>query len=158
MQIKIERGDGSYLSEIARIEQESLNQPLTEDKLEQLIYGMGAGIIVAKFEEKVIAYLAYQEAGEKIFIICSILVSKEHRRKKVGTKLVNKFIKEFSKKQVNTLISEFNLELQLFFKAIGFVAVEIYPDFFGEDHAAYHFVSLKEKERKEFQDSICRGK
>jgi ribosomal protein S18 acetylase RimI-like enzyme len=158
MQVKIERGDTSCLKDISKIEEESLENPLTEDKLEQLIYGMGAGILVAKYGKKTIGYLAYQEAEneekEKLFVICSILVRKEYRRKKIATKLVDQ-LKEISRNQANVLISELNLELQLFFKAIGFVAVEIYSEFFGDKHDAYHFIYLKEKDRKEFQDSLC---
>lgn len=122
---------------ILEIESESFEHPWSEEDFlrclrQRMVIGM-----VAEIHDRVVGYEIH-EAHKTTIDLLNIAVDPEYRRQRIGTQLLQKLISKLSPRgrKIGLMITESNLDGQLFFRELGFRAKSVAPDFFertGED-------------------------
>lgn len=81
---------------------------------------------VATFESDIVGCILYKITKSKI-ILNHISTHPDHRKQKIASRLIFSLINKLSKHRntIRTEVSEYNLEAQMFFKNVGFKAIEI---------------------------------
>lgn len=104
------------------------------------------GIVVEHKKTKaVVGYLMFQMLDQE-FKIINMAVHPKYRLQSHGRHLVEYLQKRlnseaaFTKKRVNFVCSDLNLDCHLFLKATGFRATKVIHNHFGPSHDGYEFV------------------
>lgn len=90
--------------------------------------------LVAECNGKIAGFIIFESKITKLNII-KIAVHPEYRLRRIGTALVQKLIKKIyrgSKIRIMLKLNEKNLEAQLFFRFLGFRAIDILKNFYDE--------------------------
>lgn len=90
------------IKRVLEIEEESFNDPYPKNILID-IYNLGAGFLVAQRNNIIVGYIIFWIKSENEGHIISIAVDKKHRRKGIGTKIVNTAIKILQKYNINKI-------------------------------------------------------
>ncbi|PTD94653.1 ribosomal-protein-alanine N-acetyltransferase [archaeon SCG-AAA382B04] len=93
---------------------------------------------VAKENGEVIGYILGGKINQKEFKLISLAVQPQHQGKKVGTKLLKKFLKNIKKEHpylISLEVRKSNQKAKKFYKKFGFKEVRKKPDYYqnGED-------------------------
>lgn len=102
------------------------------------------GVVVER-TKKVVGYMMFQMCDEK-FKIVNIAIDSQYRLQGYGKNLIYYLQKRLtdesalSKKKIEYIASDRNLDFHLFSKRVGFKAIKIVSNHFGPNHHGYHFV------------------
>lgn len=103
-------------------------------------------ILVAEFNSKVLGYVVYELTKNSVEIE-RIAVDPSYRQYGVGSALINR-IKERvlneSRKTINVKVEESNLDAQLFFKNLSFMAVKILRNYYQNPVEDCYLMSYKD--------------
>lgn len=90
--IKIERMKEEHLDELSEIEKESFSEPWSKESLRDELDNKNAYFIVAKQDEKVVAYVGLYNICSEGYIT-NIVVRKDYRGKSIGSELMLNILK-----------------------------------------------------------------
>lgn len=98
---------------------------LTEKDLDKMIKKSSVVIQVAESDEKMLGFMAYEVSRVSKIKMLHLLVDEPYRRKGVGRYLVDLLASKLQgrRNKVETYVSEYNLNAQLFLRSMGFKAV-----------------------------------
>lgn len=136
------------IGRVLEIEEESFKDPYPVNILID-IYNLGAGFLVAEHDNIIVGYIIFWIRYEDEGHIISIAVDEEHRRKDVGTQLVEAALKIF--KRYN--IGQIKLEVRIsnkgaidFYKDNGFIEKEVLKDYYEDyEDAVLMDIDLSDK-------------
>lgn len=121
--IKIRKASAKRdLARIVEIEEASFDDPYDAETLEDDLNQC----YVATVDGKIAGYVYFgEDDADYVMCIDNIAVAPEFRRRGVGTSLI-KFVKRVSEdmRAVETVVREYNLDAQLFFRKQGFSWVQ----------------------------------
>jgi len=127
------------LPEVLAIETESFGHPWTEAELLQILRQRNCLGLVAEIGHRVAGFVIYEVAADHI-CIHNLAVAMSRRGQGAGTALIGEIIKKLgARRRIVADVSEYNLEAQLFFRAVGFRATEILRRHYEGGHDAYQF-------------------
>lgn len=126
------------MPEVLQIEQDSHDYPWTEEDFLHCLRQRNCIGMVAEIGEQVVGFMIYELHKIRLHIL-NFAVHPAHRRRRVGSQMVQKLISKLSSHRRNCItleIRETSLESQLFFRTVGFCATSVLRDHFedtGED-------------------------
>jgi len=154
--ISIRRACQKHCKQISKIESESFPTPWTLAEISKFIKDEDVLAFVAETEEEeIVGYMYITRDGPDYYEIINIAVKEEYRRKKVATQMVEQLKKAVFTKANNGLLQaiivDYNLQAHLFFKDLGFRAVQILTDHYDSDNDnqayVFEFMHFKGKAR-----------
>jgi len=142
------------LYEIIKIETEAFDFPWCEDDFIRVLRQRNAICMVAEVCELVAGFMLY-EMHQKHLHVLNFAVRHDLRRRGIGTLLANKLKSKLSpsrRRKIELEVADYNLPAQQFWRANGFKAVGVVPEFFEQDGVdAYRFRYVTEEKE-------CMGK
>jgi [ribosomal protein S18]-alanine N-acetyltransferase len=143
------------MPEVLAIEHASFEYPWCEEEFLRVLRQRNCIGMVAEHGERIVGFMIYELHRNKIHVL-DFATHVEFRRRGVGRQMVAKLVGKLSNQRRNRIglhVRESNLHAQLFYRVMGFRAMEVirdhYPDT-GEDAYSmqYHLdESLIEEER-----------
>lgn len=127
------------IDRIMEIEHESFTDPWQPEDFKEMAKSNSHLCNVAVVNGKIVGYMIY-EIRKSTFYIKSMAVARSMRRQGIGAKMIahmHELLEETNRTSVRLHVAENNLAAQLFFRAIGFRAVNVCRNFFGELDAYY---------------------
>jgi len=82
-------------------------------------------------EEKILGYIIFSQDGH----IISIAVDPQHRKRKIGTQLLQKALKARHSRKVRAEVRRSNLGAQTFYFKMGFQITGMVPNYYGNEDA-----------------------
>lgn len=130
------------IPEVMEIERQSFGNPFTEDEL--LVWLRNRNVIgmVAECEQVVVGFMVYEFFPKKIRLL-DFAVLPDCRRQGVGRLMSDKLYRKLAgtkRSRCELFICETNLDGQLFWRAMGFEAVDTMRAFFDNGQDAYKMV------------------
>lgn len=128
------------LERVLEIEKLNFEYPWNEqDFLESLRTKNKIGM-VATYNDEVVGFMMYELCKTRIQIL-NIAVMPRYKGKSVGIQMIDKLkskLSNFKRTKLRLDIRESNLDAQLFFKALGFKAINVLKSYYEEtDEDAY---------------------
>lgn len=126
------------MSEVLQIEETSHDYAWSEEDFLRALRQRNCIGMVAELGDKVVGFMIYELHKAKLHIL-NFAVHPNQRRCNVGTQMVQKLVSKLSSHRRNCItleIRESNLDMQLFFREVGFKAVRVIREYFddsGED-------------------------
>jgi ribosomal-protein-alanine N-acetyltransferase len=126
------------MPEVLRTEQESFEQPWTEDNFLHCLRQRNCIGMVAEQGDRIVGYMIYELHKSKLHIV-NLAVHPAQRRQSVGTQMVAKLISKLSshrRTKITLEVRETNLPAQLFYRGQGFLAKRVLRGYYedtGED-------------------------
>ncbi len=126
------------MPEVLQIEQESFENPWTEEDFLWRSRARNCIPMVAEHGDKVVGFMVYELHKYSLNII-NLAVLLIYRHRGVGSQMVSKLVRKLSshyRTRVTLEVRETNLPAQLFFRSQGFQAIKVLPAFYednGED-------------------------
>lgn len=122
------------LPSVLKIEGESFEYPWTEEEfIRSLSQRDCIGMVVCDGDdEQIIGFMIYELHKQRIHVL-SMAVAADHRRKGVGTEMLEKLISKLAYPRRNRIameVRESNLAAQLFLRKNGFKATGVLKDFY----------------------------
>ena len=136
------------MEEVLHIEQESFPQPWGEDDFLKCLRQRNCIGMVCEHEEQVVGFMIYELHKAKLTVL-SFAVHPEYRRHGVGLKMISKLKSKLCANRRNRIvadITEANLNGQLFFRDMGFLAIGVLRQFFDDQSDAYRMVYCHEED------------
>ena len=132
------------LQEVLTIENECFEYAWSEEEFVECLQQRNCVGMVAEFQGRVVGFTIYEVQKTKIYLL-NVATLSEFRRKGIGTQLVAKLIaklKNQRRSRITLEIRETNLPAQVFFRSLGFRAVDILRDFYVDstNEDAYQMV------------------
>jgi ribosomal-protein-alanine N-acetyltransferase len=130
------------MPEVFDIENGSFKSPWNEEDFLRALRCRATIGCVAEHGETVVAFSIYR-LQSKFLEIVNLAVHPKWRHMGIGTTMVNKLKSKLSshrKTRLHIILSETNLDAHLFFKACGFVALEVMRGHFENGDDGYKFV------------------
>lgn len=142
-----------HMNDVIRIEGECFPMPWSEEDFLRCLRQRNAIGMVAKVRDVVAGYMVYELHRNRLHML-NFAVSPSHMRCGVGTAMIGKLKGKLSsgrRERIMLEVRETNLHAQLFFKAMGFRAVAVLPEFYVDapGESAYQF---------RFSLPVCEGK
>lgn len=112
----------SEMPGILVIENESFEFPWSEEDFDKCLVQRNNIGMVARLDGELAGFMIYELMKDRLSL-SNFAVGKEHRRKGVGTAMVEKLISKLSperRKHIDVFLRESNLPAQMFFKKNGF--------------------------------------
>lgn len=137
--------------------------PWQEKDFRRLIKDKRNISLAAEIDDKIVGYVIFEIVGLNCNL-AAVAVSPNMRRKKIGSTLVRQVLTTMTEvfEKISVMASEKNLDAQLFFRSLGFKAVQVSKDFYGKGHDGYSFVYFQNKpflyNKQKQLDEICKGK
>lgn len=122
------------IKRVFEIEEASFKDPYPVNILID-IYNLGAGFLVAEHDNIIVGYIIFWIRYEDEGHIISIAVDEEHRRKEVGTKLVEAALKIFKRYNISDIKLEVRVSNQgaiYFYKNNGFSEGKFLKDYYED--------------------------
>jgi ribosomal-protein-alanine N-acetyltransferase len=138
MKVKIKPLSMDHLPSLVEIEIDSFPLPWKAEDFSKFLSSPQYAGFVASVGDEIVGYVIFTNQKNRVCLV-SIAVLLKYRRKKIATQLVEELVSQSSKNLYLTL-SEKNVDAQVFFKFLGFKAIEVLKNFFGPDHDGYDFV------------------
>lgn len=118
--------------EILEIEAESFDEPWGSAELASILKDKDNSVIgiTCEYQEKVIGYYIYRAVKTKMDII-RFAVHPDYRRQGVGESIMSNIknkLQYMKFKYASATIDEYNLEAQLFFRALGFKYIKTFSE------------------------------
>lgn len=120
------------VEEFLHIERESYAEPWTEDDLRACLRRRNCIGMVAVHDDRVVGYMVYELEKRSLRLI-NLAVGPWARRVGVGTQMIEKLVNKLSQQRRTSIsleVRETNLQAQLFFRRMGFVAVGVLPGWY----------------------------
>jgi ribosomal-protein-alanine N-acetyltransferase len=136
------------INRVLEIEEESFKDPYPVNILID-IYNLGAGFLVAEYDNIIVGYIIFWIRYEDEGHIISIAVDAEHRRKEVGSKLVEaalKIFKRYNIAHIKLEVRKSNRGAIDFYKNNGFVEREVLMEYYEDyEDAVLMDIDLSDK-------------
>jgi ribosomal-protein-alanine N-acetyltransferase len=132
------------MPEVLAIEHGSFEYPWCEEEFLRVLRQRNCIGMVAELEERIVGYMIYELHRNKITVL-DFATHPEFRRLGIGRQMVAKLVGKLSSQRRNRItlcVRETNLPSQLFFRVVGFRAVEVIREHFqdtGEDAYGMHY-------------------
>ena len=132
------------LQEVLTIENECFEYAWSEEEFVECLQQRNCVGMVAESQGRVVGFTIYEVQKTKIYLL-NVATLSEFRRQGIGTQLVAKLIaklKNQRRSRITLEIRETNLPAQVFFRSLGFRAVDILRDFYVDstNEDAYQMV------------------
>jgi [ribosomal protein S18]-alanine N-acetyltransferase len=126
---------------VLAIEALSFNRPFDRAGLIEVLARPGAISLVARLDMKVVGFLLCEVNGGSI-ILTDIAVIPSFRRRGVGRRLIIALLNRpgCERLEIHTVVSDAKTEAHLFFRDVGFLAVEVVHECGAAGADGYHFV------------------
>ena len=98
------------------------------------------GFIVAEFGKKIIGFIVGLPINSKTAKILMLSVSEDHRKKQIGSKLLNQLLMLLKKKKIENIeleVRTINRKAIKFYEKHGFKIIEKLTDFYQNGEAGY---------------------
>ncbi len=118
------------MPEVLAIEHESFNYPWPREEFLSSRQQRDRVHMVAERDGLIVGFMIYEHL-EARFRLMSCAVGIRHRRTRVGRQMIRRLVNELSRQRLREImleVRETNLAAQLFFKAMGFLALGILPN------------------------------
>lgn len=131
------------MPQILAIENRCFDDPWTEEDFIKVLRRRNCiGMVAEDSEtERIVGYMTYELEKQKLELL-SLAVDKDFRRNGIGKQMIGKLTMKLSPDRRNVLtvlVRETNLGAQLFFRQMGFRAVNIVRNAYDDtDEAAYY--------------------
>lgn len=148
------------MTEVLQIEDASHDYPWSEEDFLRALRQRNCIGMVAELGDKVVGFMIYELHKSKLHIL-NFAVHPNLRRRAVGTQMVKKLIGKLSSHRRNAItleVRERHLDLQLFFRQVGFKATRVIREYFddsGEDAYLMHYHFGAESAIEEHEDSLA---
>jgi ribosomal-protein-alanine N-acetyltransferase len=116
------------------IENGSFEYPWTEDEFIRCLRQRNCIGMIAELQERVVGFMIYELHKNRLHVL-NFCVDPELRRSGIGTAMMDKLIGKLSfqrRSRIMLEVRETNLPAQLFFKTLGFRAVNVLHDFYAD--------------------------
>ncbi len=120
---------------VLEVENNSFDHPWTEQEFIRNQQRRECIGMVAERCEHVVGYMMYQLHRQRLHLL-SFAVHPDHRRLGIGRAMMERLIAKLSYQRRNRIVVEVretNLAAQLFFRELGFRAVDILRDYYTSD-------------------------
>jgi ribosomal-protein-alanine N-acetyltransferase len=122
------------MTEVLEIENQSFEFPWSEEDFIRCLRQRNCIGMVAEHDEHVAGFMIYELHRNRLHML-NFAVASEFRRRGVGDQMVQKLIGKLSSQRRNKIlleVRETNLGAQLFFRRLGFRAVQVLRDFYDD--------------------------
>lgn len=122
------------MAEVLQIEKESFEFPWSEDDFIRCLRQRNCIGMVAEHDDRVAGFMIYELHRTRLHVL-NFAVASAFQRRGVGTQMANKLIGKLSSQRRTRIVLEVretNLPAQLFFKHVGFRAVNVLRDFYED--------------------------
>lgn len=122
------------MPEVLAIESVCFEFPWSEDDFIRCLRQRNCIGMVAELDDEVVGFMIYELHKTRLHLL-NFAVSAQHRRQKVGTRMLAKLAAKLSTQRRTRIILEVretNLAAQLFFREQGFRAVSLLRDFYDD--------------------------
>lgn len=134
------------MPEVLRIERDAFEFPWSEDDFQQEQRRKNViGMVAEDREGRVVGYMLYELHKFRIHI-SDFAVSGNFRRRGIGSAMVAKLVGKLSverRTRIMLEVRETNLDAQLFFRAMGFRAIAVLPDFYDDTPDAAYVMQFR---------------
>src|SRR3989344_8096027 len=140
--VRIDHMIGRRMKEGMEIEKESFEFPWTRDEFARYLdHPRCIGMIAEQKDGKTVGFILYEEHSFK-FHIANLAVSPPFRRQGIASQMIASLISALGGRRTKIMfeVRETNLGGQLFLKKQGFIAVDVYPKFYGENDESAYFM------------------
>lgn len=120
------------MPEVLDIERKVFEYPWFEEDFIRCLRERNVIAMVAEYEERVVGFVIYELLKTRIEIL-SFAVEGDSQRRGIGTQMINKLIGKLSsqrRKKITLAVRERNVEAQLFFRRMGFLAIGVDNDLY----------------------------
>lgn len=122
------------LAEVLDIEHESFEFPWSEDDFVRCLRQRNCIGMVAEMAGEIVGFMIYELHKTRLHVL-NFCVHPRVRRRGVGSRMVEKLVGKLSSQRRTRLVLEVretNLSAQLFFRKLGFRAVNVLHDFYED--------------------------
>jgi [ribosomal protein S18]-alanine N-acetyltransferase len=132
------------MPEVLAIEHSSFEYPWCEEEFLRVLRQRNCIGMVAEHGERIVGFMIYELHRNKIHVL-DFASHIDFRRRGVGRQMVSKLVSKLSNQRRNRIglfVRETNLPAQLFFRVLGFRAMEVIREHYadtGEDAYSMHY-------------------
>jgi len=122
------------MADVLEIENESFEFPWSEDEFVRCLRQRNCIGMVADQDDEVVGFMVYELHKTRLHVL-NFAVSRQHCRKGIGRRMVQKLMGKLSQQRRTRLVLEVretNLAAQLFFRSLGFRAVNVLKDYYDD--------------------------
>lgn len=122
------------LAEVLEIENESFEFPWSEEDFIRCLQQRNCIGMVAEQGAQVLGFMIYELHKTRLHLL-NFAVSREARRRGVGTQMIHKLVSKLSpqrRTRITLEVRETNLAAQIFFRTEGFRAVSVLRGFYDD--------------------------
>jgi ribosomal-protein-alanine N-acetyltransferase len=122
------------MAEVLDIEHESFEFPWSEDDFIRCLRQRNCIGMVAELAGEIVGFMIYELHKTRLHVL-NFCVAPRYRRHGIGLRMVQKLIGKLSQQRRTRIVLEVretNLAAQLFFRAIGFRAVNVLHDYYED--------------------------
>ncbi len=124
------------MPEVLKIEYENFDCPWTEEDFLKCLRKRNCIGMVVERENKVVGFMLYELHKNQLEVL-NLAVKQDCHRQGIGSLMIDKLASKLSierRTKIALLVRDSNLGAQLFFRAMGFRAVEVLRNFYEECH------------------------
>ena len=133
------------MGDVLSIERQSFPFPWTEDEFITCLRQRNCIGMVAERDKAIVGYMIYELHKTRLHIL-NFCVHPKWRRQGVGRVMVEKLVSKLSYQRRTRImfeVSEVNLPAQLFFRAMGFKAINVLRNFYAETGQDAYVMQLR---------------
>ena len=122
------------MADVLEIENENFEFPWSEDEFIRCLRQRNCIGMVADQDDEVVGFMVYELHKTRLHVL-NFAVSRGHCRKGIGRRMVQKLVGKLSQQRRTRLVLEVretNLAAQLFFRSLGFRAVNVLKDYYDD--------------------------
>ena len=122
------------MPEVLEIETQNFEFPWCEEDFIRCLRQRNCIGMVAECDERVVGFMIYELHKTRLHVL-NFAVASEYQRRGVGRQMIAKLISKLSNQRRTRLVLEVretNLEAQLFFREMGFLATRVLRDFYED--------------------------
>ncbi len=140
----------SDISKILQIERASFEFPWSREDLIATLQQPNCIGMTAEYQGRIVGFMVYRLFYKKIHLL-NFAVHPQYRRQGIGSVMIKKLISKLGRKKgvkIYLEVRETNLRAQLFFRKMGFRAVDILKNYYEdtlEDSYLMEYVSQADK-------------
>ena len=122
------------MPEILEIENASFEFPWSDKDFIRCLRQRNCIGMVAESDEQIVGFMIYELHKTRLHVL-NFAVHPDFRRRQVGLQMIEKLISKLShqrRTKVRLEVRETNLEAQVFFRSVGFMAISLLRDFYDD--------------------------
>jgi ribosomal-protein-alanine N-acetyltransferase len=146
------------MPEVLMTEQESFEQPWTEENFIHCLRQRNCIGMVAERGDKIIGYMIYELHEAKLHIV-NLAVHPTYRRHDVGTQMVAMLISKLSshrRTKITLEVRETNLPAQMFFRSQKFLATRLLRSYYEDTGEDAYLMQYVIEDAHEIVDEDCK--